>query len=240
MSTQDLKLKFEQFKAEDSLMDNMSEIKKDLLSSDSDDYMEFHYDLSCDESIKEGLRNWIKSFFYSEVENKRDKQKIAKFLYEKYHKETDVSKKADILKMLGHLRVQEARILALNEIKSLDYDLRYSSIIVLGWTGTEKDLSVLNEQMLNDPDGQLRGYSATAMRQIWYNHPDVKDKIAGYIFNAVQQEKDTDALTGMIITIQDLYRKKFGIKESRYGDTSGNVSDAKEKMIAFLNKTIKK
>jgi hypothetical protein len=239
MTTQELKLKFEKFKAENSLMDNIFELKKELLSSDSEDILEFHYNISNDKSIKEGLRNMIKSFFSSEIENKRDKQKTAEFLYRKYENESDSMIKADILKTLGHLRVQEARILALNEIKSLNYDLRYSSIIVLGWTGTKKDLPVLNEQMLNDPDGQLRGYSATAMRQIWYNHPKSKDAIAGYICNAAPQEKNTDALTGMIITIQNLYRKKFGIKESTYGDISGNVVEAKEKMMAFLNKTIK-
>ncbi|GHT15314.1 hypothetical protein FACS189426_22800 [Bacteroidia bacterium] len=33
--------------------------------------------------------------------------------------------------------------------------------------------------------------------------------------------------------------KKLSIKESTYGDISGNVSDAKEKMMTFLNKQIK-
>lgn len=235
-SIQELKLKFEKIKTEGSLMDNIFEIKKELLSSDSEDYLELHYNMSNDKSIKEGLRNMIKSFFYSEIENKRDKQKTAKFLHKKYINEADVLIKADILKMLGHLRVPETRELALNEIKSSNYDLRYSCIIVLGWIGTKKDLLILNEQMLNDPEGQLRGYAATAMRQIWYNHPETKDEIAGYICKAAQQEENTDALTGMIITIQTLYRKKFGIKESTYGDISGNVQDAKEKMTAFLNK----
>ena len=236
---QELKLKFDKFKAEDSLFDNIFEIKKDILSSDSIDYLEYHYELSYDESIKEGLRNMIKSFFDSTIENKRDKQKTAMFLFQKYQNSSSNLRKADILKILGHLRAREARELALQEIKSNNYDLRYSSIIVLGWTGTEKDLVILNERMLKDPEGQLRGYAATAMRQIWYNHPKTKDAIAEYICNAAPQEKNADALTGMIITIQTLYRKKFGIKESTYGDISGNVSEAKEKMMTFLNKTIK-
>lgn len=238
MTTQELASRFETLKAENSLMDNIFEIKKELLSNDSEECLELHYRMSYDMSVKEGVRNMIKSFFYSDIDNKRDKQKTTKFLYGKYENETDSQLKADILKILGHLRVQEARILSLQAIKSSNYDLRYSSIIVLGWTGTEKDLPVLNEQMSNDPDGQLRGYSATAMRQIWYNHPKTKGLIAGYIHNAASKELNTDTLIGMIITIQTLYRKNFGIKESAYGDLSGDVLEGKEKMMAFLSKVV--
>jgi hypothetical protein len=196
--------------------------------------LEFHFSLLS--KIKDEYLYRDILYFFADRKNKPE---VADFLCEKYNRETKESVKSDILKMLGNLKVLEARTLALQEIKSKNYDLRYSSIIVLGWTGTEKDLSILNERMLNDKEGELRGYAATAMRQIWHNHPETKDKIAGYIFNAAPREQDDDALTGMIITVRDLYRKKFGIKESTYGDISGNVSDAKEKMIAFLSKTIK-
>jgi hypothetical protein len=94
--------------------------------------------------------------------------------------------------------------------------------------------------MTSDSEGQLRGYAATAMRQIWYNFPQTKDSIAIYIYHAVLQEKNENALTGMVITIQTLFRKKFGIKESAYGDISGNVMEAKEKMMSFLAKNVKK
>jgi hypothetical protein len=234
---QELISKYETSKKEGSLPDNMVEIKKALLSDDSEECLELHYNMSNDKSIKEGLRNMIKSFFYSEAENKRDKQKTAWFLYDKYINNTDNSTKADILKILGHLRVKEARTLSLQALQSSDCELRHSSIIVLGWVGTIEDLSVLNERMLNDPDGQLRGYSATAMRQIWYNHPLCKELIAGCILGAAPRETNPDALTGMIITIQTLYRKKLGIKESSYGDVAGDTAGAKEKMLVFLNKT---
>ena len=82
----------------------------------------------------------------------------------------------------------------------------------------------------------MRGYAATAMRQIWYNHPKSKDEIAGLIKKAINDEIDSEALVGMIITIQDMYRKKLGLKESTYGDISGNVLEAKDKTIKFLFK----
>lgn len=74
------------------------------------------------------------------------------------------------------------------------------------------------------------------MRQIWYNHKVTKKAITQFIKNAIEEENNEKTLIGMIITIQDIYKKKLGIKESQYGDISGDVSLAKEKTIKALKK----
>lgn len=235
---QELRREYTIFKEENSLLKNISKLKKDLLSSDSDDFLEFHYQISTDTSIKDGVRNMIKSFFYSDIENKREKNKVATFLYKKYNEAIDNRNKGEILRMLGHLRIPLAYELAIKEITSSDYNLRYNSVIVLGWIGTFKDIILLNNQMATDLNPLLRGYCATSMRQIWHRYPNTKNEITQYIYKAILFENDNDALVGMIITIQDLYMKKFGIKESHYGDLSGDTLKAKEKTINFLRKTI--
>lgn len=235
-----LKKEIEEYKKDASLRDHIFDIKDILLSSESNEMMEFHYELSKDESIQIGLRNMIFSFFTSEITNKRDKSKTFDFFLKKYREEKDSSQKAEILKSLGKLKNPMTKDLVMENINSSNYTLRYASIIVLGWIGTSKDIKILNERMVNDVDGKLRGFSATAMRQIWYNFPKTKDTIANDIYQAALNEKNNDAIICMIITIQDLYKKKFGIKESRYGDVSGDVISAKEKMMTFLNKMIKK
>ena len=240
MTVQDLKNKFYYYKENDVLLDHIFELKKDLLSSDSIELLEFHYTIMKDNSIKPSIRNMIMQFFYSDIENKRDKKNVSEFLFEKYNNEHDINLKSDILRILGHLRSPIAKLIAVKELNSVSEQIRYNSIIVIGWTGVNEDIPLLNERLLNDPIGKLRGYAATSMRQIWFNFPDTKDIITDYIYNSALTENDSDALVGMIITIQDLYKKKFGIKESRYGDVSGDVISAKEKMMIFLDKMIRK
>lgn len=91
----------------------------------------------------------------------------------------------------------------------------------MGWIGTKIDLKVLNERLLTDPAPQLRGQAATAMRQIWFNHPKSKEEILKYIKTAIGEEKEEKALQEMIITVQELLKKKLGLKESKYGDITG-------------------
>lgn len=205
--------------------------EKLLLESDSEEYLELHYNYLKDRR-KEALYHYIKNAFG----NRTGKDSVSLFLKMKFEQEKDFITQGDIIQILGNLKSNYAEKIALDYIHDDNQDIRYRCIIVLGWVGTSKVLSALNERMLNDESGRLRGYAATAMRQIWYNHPKSKDEIAGLIKKAINDEIDNEALIGMIITIQDMYRKKLGLKESTYGDVSGNVLEAKDKTIKFLFK----
>ncbi len=238
MNIEELKAKYEKYIGTDEFMDHVFALKKDLLSSDSNDFLEYHYLLMNNKNLDSGERDLIKSFFYSEVVNERDKTKVGEFLLKKFEQEKTPQKQAELIKMLGYLRYSKVKKLAIQEIKSPEYAIRFASIIVLGWIGNSKDLGYLNERMLNDPEGTLRQCGAAAMRQIWFRHKSTKLKITQYINSAIRNEINPDALTGMIITIQDLYRKKLGIKEGHYGDLSGDVTKAKEKCIKELDKIL--
>lgn len=218
----------------DDTDDGIFEYKEMLLESDDDAVLEFHYSLllKIDDAY---LYRDILSFF-SERENK---EKVANFLYAKYASGHLSDKlKADVIETLGIMKSPVSRRIAIENICNVSYNIRYKSIIVLGWVGIDEDVEILNERMINDVEGKLREYSATAMRQIWYNYPKTKETITDYIYKSALSEENNDALIGMIITIQDLYKKKFGVKESKYGDISGDVTSAKEKMMLFLRKII--
>ena len=211
------------------------DFKEELLSSDSPDFLEFHYRIIQDEALPEKVRGTIKSFFFSEAVNNRNKEVVSEFLYQKYLTGIDnITLKADVIQLLGNLRSKHAKDVALENIAIRKGDLRYRSIIVLGWVGSKTDLKVLNERLLTDPDPQLRGYAATAMRQIWFNHPKTKDDILKYIKEAIEKETAPEALEGMIITVQDLLKKKLGLKESKYGDVTGDMEEAKIKTVGAL------
>lgn len=202
-----------------------------LLESDSVEYLELHYNYLKDRQ-KEALYYYIRNAFGK----RQSKDIVSSFLKSKFEQEEDTITQGDVIQILGNIKSKYAELLALDNIHSNNQDIRYRCIIVLGWVGKSQTLSILDERMLNDDIGQLRGYAATAMRQIWYNHPKTKEKITELIKNAISNEIDNEALIGMIITIQDMYRKKFGLKESVYGDISGNVQEAKDKTLKFINK----
>ncbi len=215
--------------------DVIFDFKAVLLSSDQPDFLEFHYNIIQDKSLSENVRSNIKSFFFSEAGNKRNKETVANFLYNKYRQGIeDITLRADVIQLLGNLRSTYAREVALENITIRKGDLRYRSIIVLGWVGDKNDLEILNDRLLNDPDPQLRGYAATAMRQIWFNHPKTKDAILKYLKIAIEQEEDEKALEGIIITTQELLKKKLGLKETKYGDVSGDMIVSKTKTAAAL------
>lgn len=210
--------------------DGIFDFKKNLLGSDSDDVLDFHLSILTNKE-DEYLQSDLCAFF----SDRKDKEKAGAFLYKKYKAGVeDIGLKADIIQILGHLRSPHAREAALENITIRKGDLRYRCIIVLGWVGDKTDLKVLDDRLLNDPDGQLRGYAATAMRQIWFNHPGTKNGILGYLKNAVEKETEERALQGIIITAQELLKKKLGLKESNYGEVSGDIQAAKAKTIAAL------
>ena len=199
--------------------------------TDSDAFLNFHLDILKDRE-DQAVYNTVRSFF-----NKRnDKTKTEDFLYERYKSGIeDIILKADVIHILGHLRSKYAKVVALENINVDKGDLRYRSIIVLGWVGTKAELSQLHEPLLNDKDSNLRGFAATAMRQIWFNYPKTKDEILSCIKDAIVSEKSEEALQGMILTVQELTKKKLGLKESKYGDVSGDINTAKNKTIEVLD-----
>ncbi|SHG09597.1 HEAT repeat domain-containing protein [Pedobacter caeni] len=210
--------------------DGIFDFKDELLSSDEEEVLEFHFKILKDKN-DEYLQRDLFAFF----SDRRDKESAGEFLYKKYKDGIDdIGLRANVIQLSGHLRGKHTRDIALENMVSLEWNLRYSSIIVLGWVGSKTDLKVLNERLLTDPDPQLRGYAATAMRQIWFNHPKTKDDILRFIKDAIEEESAQEAIEGLVITAQDLLKKKLGLKESKYGEVTGDMDVAKNKTIEAL------
>lgn len=209
--------------------------EKELISNDNDDYLDFHFYIIGNRE-KENLYFYLRACF----KNRKNKEKISEYLIKKYKEGiNDNVLKADVIQILGNIKNPYIKSIVQQEIISPIRDIRYRCIIVLGWIGNSKELPLLNERMVNDPDEELREFGATAMRQIWFNHKNTSDEITKYINNAIRNENSEKALIGMIITLQDLHRKKFGIKESQEGDISGDVIAAKAKAIKYLDTIFK-
>lgn len=141
MELKKLEAEYKVLKALEDSDDGIFEFKSSLLESDEDDILEFHLKIlsNCDE---EYLKRDLFSFF----SDRKNKVRVGEFLFDKYKRGIeDLNLKADIIQLLGHLRSKYAREVALENIAIRKGDLRYRSIIVLGWVGNQKDLAILND-----------------------------------------------------------------------------------------------
>lgn len=232
----DLKKVYEELKLSDNPFDIIFDFKEILLSNDSLEFLEFHFDIMYDTDLPNNVKSTIESFFWAEAVNNRNPEKVSEFLFAKYNEFDSEEKRIKVLLMLGHLGSKYAKRIVQETIKSDSEKMRYQSIIVLGWVGNKDDLESLNNALLNEKTPECRSCAATAMRQIWFDNKETKDIILHYLKKALLAENENEALLGIIITVQDLLKKKLGIKESFYGDTSGDVQKAKIKAIDALKK----
>lgn len=231
-SIKDLRTEYENILNNGTTLEKYLDFEKRLISNNSLEYLELHYKI-LSERQKENLYKYIKACFHL----RSDKIKTINFLTNKYKNNIkDSTLKADVIQILGHLRAKEASTFAKENLNSPIFNLRYSSIITLGWIGNKEDLSILSGRLLKEPDDTLRGYVATAMRQIWFNRKAETEDILPYLYKALIKEESKETLSMIIIVIQDLLKRKFGLQENlNEGNVKGDVFKAKEKIIKKLN-----
>ncbi|MBV7440907.1 HEAT repeat domain-containing protein [Weeksellaceae bacterium TAE3-ERU29] len=226
MGLESLKREYNNILTKGTTFQKYLDFERELISDNSIKFLEFHYQI-LSERKKENLYKYIRACFHL----RKDREKVIVFLVNKYKSDIkDLILKADIISILGRLQATEVVSFAKDNINSESYDLRYSSIITLGWVGGKEDLPILNERLKDEPDDTLRGYVATSMRQIWFNKNATAEEILPYLYKALIREKSEETLSMIIVVIQDLLKKKFGLKEKE-GIIEGNVLKSKEKII---------
>jgi len=168
------------------------------------------------------------------------------FLLNKIKTEKDIDLKAEALFILGGLddltldEIDLIKNVAKNFLKNYtEYKFQYYGIIVIGWIGKKEELALLNYELQNNTHVQLRGYAASALRQIWYEHPRLKKSILKIYYDALTNELDEKVNLDIVASVQTLLMKKFGIKETIYGEVLGDISKAKEKAIKAIDKVFK-
>lgn len=155
------------------------------------------------------------------------------FLVQRYPVETDPELRGDALQILGLMRSKSARGFAKEAATATEETLRYRGVIVLGWVGTVKDMrTVLHDRLLNDPSPFVRGNAATAFRQVWYRIARAKDPAVELLGEALEHEEDEEVVGSIVISLQDIMKRRFGLREPRDGpDFVGDVEAAKERAL---------
>ncbi|MCP4162782.1 MAG: HEAT repeat domain-containing protein [Deltaproteobacteria bacterium] len=209
------------------------EFVRELKKNHSHEMISFHYSL---------LNNRGDIRFYNSIRAGFEEhgEKGADFLIEQLKTEKNESLMADAIMILGLMRKSEVLTYCYEFQKHNNRDLRYKSIIVLGWVGDSNDLVLLEKTLYEESDTELRGYAATAMGQIWFRKSDTKNEILRIFGDALNNIKDREVKLYILSCCQDLMDLKLGIKETRNGmKFSGKYEKIEKKAQLKIEETIK-
>jgi len=199
-----------------------------LLASNSPETLEYHFSLLRDRENKP-LYYRIRASF------KDHGPDAEKYLLQRVKTERDPRLLADACVLLATMSSTEALPLARRMAESNDPELRYQGIAVIGWMGDEGDHAVVAAALLRDQDARVRSYAASALAQMHKRLPALQEKSLSFLLQAIETERDEDSLARIIFSVQEISRKKFGLKwDANEGVFVGNVAEAREKArIAF-------
>lgn len=226
MSVSELRKHYEKIWRAGVLWEEKKRFTDALTSSHDREHLEFHYSLLED-----------RTHFYTFCSIRAAFQKHGPpgeaFLVEKFPIEQRPLVKGDALQILGNMQSRSARDFAKSVATDEDEDLRYRAVIVLGWVGTVGDMkTVLRDRVLHDPSAFVRGNAATACRQVWYRIPRAKEPAIEILGEALGPEEDEDAIAGIVVSLQTIMKRRFGLREPDDGpDYVGDPTAAKERAL---------
>ncbi|OBX05117.1 hypothetical protein QV06_03830 [Gallibacterium genomosp. 3] len=223
----DLIKRFDEIKNTNSFKEHNKFINE-LLENENNEYYNIHYQFICDNSNDLLHERLCRAFTKRTVS-------ACFFLLEKaLDKNIKNSLLADIIQILGLMEFFQVIEYIPNFLLNNDELVRYKCIIVLGWLGKEKEISILSQILNSDEIEYLRGVSATAMRQIWYNYPDLKNKIIDCLYPRLLIEKSEMVNAMILISLQDILGKNIGVSENLHGEISGDINKSKIKLISLV------
>lgn len=205
-----------------------------LLASSDDASIAYHYDkLRYHENRDLYLR--LRAAFI-----KRGEVGV-QYLIQRVADETNPVMRADLLHMLGRLRDPMGLLLARKSLSSSDSDTRHRACYVLGWMGDSDDVSLLAVPLLNDADPYVRRTAATAHSQVFDRLPETKDRLIENLKRAFEAERDDSVIGWIIVTIQYILKKRFGLREDiEEAVLVGDLESAKGKCRQALDRLSKK
>lgn len=199
-----------------------------LRERDDSEILAFHFDALLN-GENPHLRDRLRAAFVKRGPGVKD------FLLRRIESAGDDATIAECIQILGHLRIDEVRPVALACLSHSNAEIRYRAIIVLGWVGHAEDINALGDRFDKESEARLRGFIATALRQIYLRLPDVRDAALLKLATGIQEETSPDALRLMIASAQTITQRKFGVKESiNNGTVSGDEVKARTRFLDYM------
>ncbi len=229
MTLKDLEDIYHLVSRDSSTDEEQAEFANMLLQSNEPEVIRFHYELLRNRR-NESLFQWIQNAFVKRGAVGE------KFLISAIDQETAPEMLANDLHILGRMRSQHAREYAIRFMANEHPEVRHVASYVLGWVGQPEDVDALAKLLLEDPDPETRSDAATAFRQMFRRMPTISERATDVLGEALDKEADPEVLASILITLQTINGKKFGMREDiDEGTISGDVETAKRKALKFLS-----
>ncbi|WP_223608217.1 HEAT repeat domain-containing protein [Chryseobacterium sp. OSA05B] len=201
-------------------------------------FVEYYYELMKDPEMDDDFRRNLRYRFDEHGEEG------AELLLSKLQKNEDPEFHATIIFILAKTQGKhkdETLEYARKFSTSQDATLRENAIIVLGWIGKMKDLSILKKYLLEDEHPKCRAWSASSYMQMWLRNKNIllKTKAFEVYKAALPNEKDYFVLSVILSSIREIGKTKLGISQSALDATDTEKIDiAKPKALRFLKKAL--
>ncbi len=185
-----------------------------LCSVHDDGRLDYHYCLLAQKNCSDEFYAFLCRAFH------RHGEAGELFLLSKISREKDTHLKGIILQMLGGYKYYGGKHcgktaeMARSLIISKDVFLRNRAAIVTGWVGDVSDIDILAKRIVNEKDTETRGWTATALMQLFFNNDAVKehkDRLLDILKNALEAENDDFVMNCILVSIQEICGKKLGI-----------------------------
>lgn len=225
-----LNILFDKIKSSDSFKTH-NDFLKILLEKDNDQAYQLHLDFI------EKSENTILHERLCQAYSRRSKN-AGEFLLNRILKEKSSSNLlATFIHILGLMKYNKIIPYLPKLLINKNETIRYKCIIVLGWLGGENEISLLYNTLSSHQElDYLRGFAAASLLQIWYNHPTLKNQILHALYNQLSNESSELVNAMIIISLQNILNKKFGLKDNYNGEITGNIDKSKRRAILELDK----
>ena len=223
--------------------------KKLSKSDDEDDFLDFIYDLRkspyteyyyllmTGKNINNHLKTSLWNGFYEHIGAEA-------FLLDKLDKKLDTEFYDKIIFCLGEIidinkgkERQKVLEYAKEFINSKNDGVRENAIIVLGWLGGNDEIDLLGNLLLNDTNNKCRAWSSSSFMQISFRKKINTEKVLPYLYNSIKQEKDHFVIESIINTLQEITKKKFGLRQKDMNiNNIEAVNKSKVKVLKYFEK----
>lgn len=199
-------------------------------------FVDFHYELIKDFSLKESFRSHLAHRFNEHGAAAED---LLIFVLDN---NKDVHYHAEVIYLLGKMNGKHhEKILqyARDFTNSEDDYTRDRAIIVLGWIGSIEDLDILEDHLMTDNNTSCRAWSASGMMQLWLKKEDdkIKQKSFEIFKSALVQEEDHFVISTILTAIRVMGKTRLGISQLALDELDiEKIALAKPKALRFLQK----
>ena len=200
-------------------------------------YTEYYYSIMINKNTNKFLKDTLWQRFY-------DHKDADIFLLNKLENKLDTEFHGEIIYCLGKIidqknNNQKTTVLEYTKefTNNSNENTREKAVIILGWIGGNEEIDLLGNILLNDTHNKCRAWASTSFMQMSFRRKINLEKVLPYLYKSIKQEQDSFVNECIIDTLQELTKKKFGLRKKDLDtDNTEAINNSKIKVIKYFEK----